>query len=101
MRMIMHVTMPHESFNTAIRDGSVGSTLNRILDDLKPETALFTERNGHRGGFMVVDVADASDIPRLAEPWFLAFGADVEFRVAMTPDDLSRAGLDALGKTWS
>ena len=24
----------------------------------------------------------------------------VEFRVAMTPEDLARAGLDALGKTW-
>ena len=27
--------------------------------------------------------------------------ADVEFHVAMTPEDLARAGLDALGKKWS
>jgi hypothetical protein len=37
----------------------------------------------------------------LAEPWFLAFHADVEFRVAMTPEDLKRAGLEELGKSWS
>jgi len=37
----------------------------------------------------------------LAEPWFLTFNAHVEFRVAMTPEDLGRANLDALGKKWA
>jgi len=37
----------------------------------------------------------------LAEPWILTFEADVEFRVVMSPDELTRAGLDELGKTWS
>ena len=49
---------------------------------------------------MVVDVKQVSDIPSLAEPWFLAFDADVDFRIAMTPEDLGRANLEALGKTW-
>ena len=31
---------------------------------------------------------DASKIPTFAEPWFLTFNADVEFRAVMTPDDL-------------
>jgi hypothetical protein len=43
----------------------------------------------------------ASDIPRLAEPWFLSFNAEVEFRIAMTPEDLAHADLDALGKKWA
>ena len=38
--------------------------------------------------------------PALAEPWFLTFGAEVEFRVVMLPDDLKKAGLDELGKKW-
>jgi hypothetical protein len=50
---------------------------------------------------IVVDLPNASKIPALAEPWFLTFEADVEFRIAMTPDDLKRAGLDALGKKWA
>jgi hypothetical protein len=49
---------------------------------------------------LVVDVKDPSDVPRLAEPWFLTFNASVEFRIATTPEDLGRAGLEALGKTW-
>ncbi len=49
---------------------------------------------------MVVDVQSPSDVPRLAEPFFLAFNAQVEFRVCMTPEDLGKANLDALGKKW-
>jgi len=33
-----------------------------------------------------------------AEPFFLNFNADREFRVAMTPADLAAAGLEELGK---
>ncbi len=49
---------------------------------------------------MIANLDDASQIPSYAEPWFLAFNARVEFHPVMTPEDLGRAGLDALGKTW-
>ena len=100
MRMLMHVHMPLEPFNTAVRNGTVGQTIQKILETLKPEAAYFSEHNGQRGGVLVVDVGEPSDIPKFAEPWFLSFNAQVEFRVAMTAEDLGRAGLDALGKTW-
>jgi hypothetical protein len=100
MRMLMHVSLPLEPFNTAVRDGSAGAKMGRILEDLKPEAAYFTEYEGRRGGIMVVDVKKPSDVPRLAEPWFLLFDAKVEFRIAMTPEDLGKAGLPGLGKKW-
>ena len=50
---------------------------------------------------IVVDMPEASNIPALAEPWFLTFRADVQFRIAMTPADLQKAGLDELGKKWA
>src|ERR1035437_6813956 len=101
MHMIMLVQFPIEPFNTASRNGTVGAKMREILDATKPEAAYFSERDGHRGGIFVVDVQDMSDIPRLAEPWFLTFNAEVEFRIAMTPEDLGRADLDALGKKWA
>lgn len=101
MRMLLNVRIPHEPFNAAVRDGTAGARLNRILEAVKPEAAYFTEQNGHRGAILIVDVPDASKIPALAEPWFLAFRADVEFRIVMSPDDLGRAGLDEIGKKWS
>jgi hypothetical protein len=72
----------------------------KILDDLKPEAAYFGSQNGKRGGILIVDVAKPSDIPRLAEPWFLNFNAEVTFSVVMTPDDLIEADLLTLGKKW-
>jgi hypothetical protein len=101
MRVLVNVRIPHQQFNAAVKDGTVGSKLKRILDALKPEAAYFTEHNGQRGAVLVVDLPDASGIPGLAEPWFLTFQADVEFRIAMTPVDLEKAGLDKLGKEWA
>lgn len=101
MRMLMHVKMPHEPFNTAVRQGTAGETIQRILAELKPEAVYFTEYEGKRGCILIVDVADPSKIPSFAEPWFLLFNADVQFHAVMSPDDLERAGLDALGKRWS
>ena len=100
MRMIMQVKIPPEEFNAAVRDGSVGQKIERILQDTKPEAVYFTEYEGQRGAIMVVDLKKSSQVPALAEPWFLLFNADVEFHVAMTPEDLGQAGLDALGKKW-
>ena len=100
MRMLLDVKIPHETFNAAVRDGSAGEKLKRILEATKPEAVYFTERAGHRGGILIVNLDDPSKIPALVEPWFLTFNADVEIRVAMTPEDLARAGLDALGKKW-
>jgi hypothetical protein len=100
MRMMMHVEFPLEPFNTTVRNGTAGSIMKRILDDAKPEAAYFGEQDGKRGGILVVDVAKPSDVPMLAEPWFLNFNAEVKFRVVMTPQDLGESNLEALGKKW-
>lgn len=101
MRMIMNVKIPHATFNAAVKDGTVGAKIGKILEVIKPEAVYFTEQDGHRGAVLIVDLADASKIPVLAEPWFLTFQANVEFRIAMTPEDLQRSGIDGMGKQWS
>jgi len=101
MRMLIHVKIPHEPFNSAVRDGSAGKTLERILAEAKPEAVYFTEYDGRRGAIMIVDIADPSRIPAVAEPWFLSFNADVSAHIVMSREDLGRAGLDALGKQWA
>ena len=100
MRVLMNILIPHEPFNTAVREGNAGPTLNRIIEEAKPEAVYFTEQDGTRSAIMVVNVEDASQIPSLAEPWFLSFHADCEFRIAMTPDDLKNAGLDEIARKW-
>ena len=100
MRILLTVTFPHEPFNTAVRKGTAGQTIKRILDDCKPEAVYFTEDDGHRCAILVVNLEDPARVPALAEPWFLQFQADCKLRIMMGPEDLARAGLDELGKKW-
>jgi hypothetical protein len=100
MRMMLNISIPHEPFNSAVKAGTAGATLQKILEASKPEAAYFTEQNGKRGAVLVVDVANPSQVPSFAEPWFLSFNADCEFRIVMTSEDLQHAGLDEIGKAW-
>lgn len=101
MRMLVHAKLPHAEFNAAVRDGTAGEKIQRILDAIQPEAVYFTEYHGHRGAIMIVNVAEESSVPAIAEPLFLTFNADVEFHIVMTPEDLARAGLKALGQQWA
>ncbi len=100
MRMLLNVSLPHQPFNAAVKDGTAGPKLNRILEATKPESVYFTEQNGRRGAVLILDLPDPSKLPALVEPWMLIFEADIEMRPVMSPDDLKRAGLDELGKNW-
>ena len=101
MRMLLNVVIPHEPFNTAVRNGQAGATIAKILEEIKPEAVYFTEQDGHRGAILVVNVERPSQIPALAEPWFLSFNADCKFRVAISPEELEQADLEELGKRWA
>jgi hypothetical protein len=88
----MKVAIPVETGNAAISNGSLGKTIESILADLKPEAAYFAGDNGKRTGFIFFDLKDASQIPAVAEPWFLAFDAHIELHPAMNLEDLKNAG---------
>ncbi|TDN69299.1 panthothenate synthetase [Paraburkholderia sp. BL10I2N1] len=100
MRMLLNVRIPNEPFSSLVRDGTAGDVVGRIIEECRPESIYFTEQDGARGAVVVVEVASAADIPRLAEPWFLMLDAECELRIAMTPEDLQKAGLDKLGSRW-
>ena len=92
--------MPPQHFNQAVRDGTAGAKLQKILETLKPKAAYFTAQNGCRGGILVIDIENPSQIPFYAEPFFLYFDAQVEFMPYMSPQDLAQAGLEKMNEMW-
>ena len=92
MRMLLRVSIPVEAGNAAAKAGTLGSTVEKILADLKPEAAyFFPDDNGQRSGSIVFDMKDSSQIPAISEPWFLAFNAKISLRPVMNPQDLATA----------
>ena len=83
--------------------GKLGTTIQSILAELKPEAVYFTDDNGQRTAFLFLDMQDASQIPAIVEPWFLAFNASIEIHPVMVPEDLGRAGsaIEAAVKKYS
>jgi hypothetical protein len=91
MRMLLKVNIPIQAGNAAIKSGAIPNKLKQILDELKPEAAFFAEDDGERTGYIFLDMADSSDLPRICEPFFHAFNARVTVRPAMSVDDLAKA----------
>ena len=77
-----------------IKDGTLPRTIQTILEDLKPEAAFFSDIEGARGGYLVVNMDDASQMPALSEPLFLGLGATIQAHPVMVPEDLEKAGPD-------
>ena len=92
MRFLVKATFDVESGNSLARDGRLGATIQSILEELKPEAAYFLAEDGERAAFLFVEMDDASQIPAVAEPWFLALNASVSFTPVMVAEDLMKAG---------
>jgi hypothetical protein len=103
MRFLLKVNIPVEAGNAAAKAGKLGTTIQTILAELKPEAAYFTDDNGQRTGFLFLEMQDASRIPAIAEPWFLAFNASIAIHPVMVPEDLAKAGtaIEAAVKKYS
>lgn len=97
MRTLLRVELDTEKANDAIKNGTIAKTMDTALEAVHPEAAYFTTQNGCRTAFIVFDLTDSADMPKIAEPFFLEFGAKISYTPVMNQDDL-RKGLAALGR---
>ena len=95
MRVLARISIPVESGNQAINDGTLGTVVQHAADQWNPEAMYFTALDGRRTAFMVFDLPDTSDIPLFAEPFFRELKAEVHVAPAMNREDLGK-GLSQL-----
>src|SRR3954464_11405173 len=99
MRTLLKVQMDVEAANRAIKDGSWARTMQRVLQELQPEAAYFTALDGKRTGLIVFDLKEPSQIPSVAEPFFMAVNASIEISPVMTMEDV-QTGLQEAAKAF-
>ena len=102
MKYIMKIRMSIEKGNEALRDPQFGHKMSELLAEIKAEAAYFSTVNGQRGAYVILNLNDASEIPAIAEPFFLWLNADIDFLPVMKPEDLAKAGpaIGAAVKKW-
>jgi len=88
-------TLPTQETNPLVDDGSVGQKMESLLGKLQPEAAYFGPIDGKRGGFIVMNMEEGSEVVTKLEPLWLELNATVELFPVATPDEL-RAGLQSL-----
>jgi hypothetical protein len=103
MRFLIKIVPCTEASGKLNKAGKLASTMQGILSEQKPEIAYFVPENGKRTLYIVVSFTDASEMPRIAEPWFNAFNAEVHFYPAMTTMDLenARPDIDTAVQKWA
>ena len=92
MKFLITVSLSNDAANESVRSGELGNIIQNILEDVKPEAAYFGAKDGMRPAFLIVDLEEASQIPAVAEPFFLAFNASIDITPVMVPEDLGKAG---------
>jgi len=92
MRFMIRVVWDIDKGNELARKGKLGEVAKALLDEIKPEEAYFVAEDGNRSAILFVNIDEASQIPAIAEPWFLAADATVELMPVMKLEDLMKAG---------
>jgi hypothetical protein len=92
---MMKVMMDVDAGSAAVKSGRMGEIMRSTIEKVNAECAYFTAVDGCRGGYIVFDLKEASDIPSICEPFFNELKARIELMPVMTPQDVA-AGIGKL-----
>ena len=95
MRMMLRISMPTDGSNRALKDGLVAKLVQQTVEALRPESCYFGPEGGQRTAYFFFDMKDSSQMPAIAEPWYLATNALIDIQPVMNADEL-RAGLEKI-----
>ena len=90
MRTLLRVTLDVEASNQAVIDGSISKVINSVMERIHPEASYFLTLDGCRSCMIVFDLKDPSDIPAIAEAFFMNMNAKVDFTPVMNAEDLKK-----------
>lgn len=92
MRLMLKFTIPVEKGNQAAQDGTLGRTIDTLIEQTRPEASYFMVEQGKRAGLIFFELTDQAGLPEINEPLFAKLDAAVEIVPVLSRDDL-RKGL--------
>jgi hypothetical protein len=90
MRTMLKALMPAEKGTQALQNGTLPKVMNSFIQEFKPEAAYFFPENGKRACLLVFDMQDPSQIPMIAERFFMELHAEVTLTPVMNAEDLKK-----------
>jgi hypothetical protein len=91
MRFLISARVPTERTNALIQEGRFPQTFQSVMEDLRPEAAYFTDMDGARGAYFVVNVEEPSELAHKTETLLQGLGAEIRIRFVWTPEDVQEA----------
>ncbi|PSW18209.1 hypothetical protein C9I98_17670 [Photobacterium sanctipauli] len=88
MRLIMKFSIPVVKGNEAVSDGSLKVAFQKMVEQLQPEAAYFHLVDGCRGGTIVFEADEPSQMAVTCEPLFAALNAKIDIQPAISLDEL-------------
>jgi hypothetical protein len=95
MRFAMRVTIPTDAGNKAISNGRLGEIMLAFAERWKPEAMYFALKDGKRSVMIFLNMDNTSQMPVIAEPFFMELNAEIETTPCMDMADLKK-GLASL-----
>jgi hypothetical protein len=92
MRFMITCWIPVEKANELAKAARLHSTIQSIMEKLKTEAAyFFSDIEGAKRAYIVVNMDVASQISAIVEPLFLEIGAVIEVHPVMSLEELGQA----------
>jgi len=92
MRLMLKFTIPVEKGNEAAASGEMGRAMEALVDRLKPEASYFMLEDGKRGGIIIFETTDPTQLVQAHEPFFAKLNAAISTVPVLTWDEV-RKGL--------
>jgi hypothetical protein len=93
MHFLVKETIPNDAGNDMLRSGpKMQELIQKVLGDVKPESAYFSVADGQRTLFLIVELNEGHEMVRIGEPLWLGLQADVEVWPVMNVNEFDKAG---------
>jgi hypothetical protein len=99
MKFLAKIVMPTAEENPSVAAPDFNARMLALVKQVRAERAYFaTQEDGRRVDHIVVNVADATELPAIAAPFYAWLGVKVEFLPQMSAADVEvmRPQFDAL-----